>query len=63
MVPDVRGLTVGAALRAAARNGVELAFDENAGLPTGVARAQDPLPGPALRGRPLRVSFASLVTP
>jgi hypothetical protein len=62
-VPDVRGLTLGAALKIAAKNGLELAFDERAGLPTGVARAQEPLPGPAPRGRPLRVSFASVAAP
>lgn len=53
MVPDFRGLTIAAAVRAARRAGVTLAFEEAAGRrsgsghgPSGVALRQRPAPGP-----------------
>jgi len=60
VVPNFKGLTIGAALRVAAKSGIELAFDEAAGLPTGVARGQSPPPGPAPRGLACRVVFGSV---
>ncbi len=51
-VPDFRGMTLGQAVRAARRAGIEL-LPEGSGLAT----AQNPLPGPGSRGTPCRVSF------
>jgi len=55
-IPNFRGLTIAAALRAARQNGVQLAFDEDR-APMGVALTQVPGPGPATRGAICRVSF------
>lgn len=51
-VPDFRGMTLGQAVRAARRAGVEL-VPEGSGLAT----TQKPLPGPGVRGASCRVSF------
>jgi cell division protein FtsI (penicillin-binding protein 3) len=51
-VPDFRGMTLGQAVRAARRAGVEL-VPEGSGLAT----TQRPLPGPGVRGATCRVSF------
>jgi cell division protein FtsI (penicillin-binding protein 3) len=55
-IPNFRGLTIAAALRAARQSGVQLAFDEDR-PPMGVALTQAPGPGPAERGAVCRVSF------
>ena len=55
-IPNFRGLTIAAALRAARQSGVQLAFDEDR-PPMGVAQAQAPGPGLAPRGAVCRVSF------
>ncbi|MEO5770146.1 MAG: penicillin-binding protein 2 [Polyangia bacterium] len=55
-VPDFRGLTVAAVLKAAHRSGVELALNEGSAV-TGVALRQDPPPGPAAPGVVCRVAF------
>ncbi len=55
-VPDFTGLTVAAVLRAAHRNGVELALNEGGAI-TGVALRQEPAPGPAERGVVCHVVF------
>jgi cell division protein FtsI (penicillin-binding protein 3) len=57
LVPDFSGMTMGEAIRAARRSGVELAFDDAAGVATGVALRQKPGPGPAARGVQCRVAF------
>jgi hypothetical protein len=57
MVPDFKGLTVAAVLRAANRTGVELALGDG-GPVTGVAVRQMPAPGPARSGVVCRVTFA-----
>jgi hypothetical protein len=57
MVPDFRGLTVAAVLRAANRSGIELALGDG-GPVTGVAVRQTPAPGPARSGVVCRVNFA-----
>jgi cell division protein FtsI (penicillin-binding protein 3) len=53
-IPDFVGMTLGQAVRAARRAGVEL-------VPTGsgIAASQIPAPGPGVRGMPCRVSFRS----
>jgi cell division protein FtsI (penicillin-binding protein 3) len=57
VVPDFVGLSLGQAIRAARRSGVELAFDDPDGRATGVALRQRPAPGPAPRGVVCRVAF------
>jgi cell division protein FtsI (penicillin-binding protein 3) len=57
MVPDFVGLSLGQAIHAARKSGVELAFDDPAGRATGVALRQRPAPGPAPRGVVCRVAF------
>jgi cell division protein FtsI (penicillin-binding protein 3) len=61
-VPDFRGLTVAAVLRAARDNGVALMFDDPQTI-TGVAVAQTPEPGPAPVGATCRVAFGVGVAP
>jgi hypothetical protein len=56
-VPDFTGMSLGQAVHAARRNGVELAFDDPEGRATGVALRQRPAPGPAPRGVVCRVAF------
>jgi cell division protein FtsI (penicillin-binding protein 3) len=51
-IPDFVGMTLGQAVRAARRAGVELVPDGS-----GIAATQIPAPGPAVRGVPCRVSF------
>jgi hypothetical protein len=51
-IPDFLGMTVGQAVRAARRAGVELVPDGS-----GIAATQTPAPGPGVRGMPCRVSF------
>jgi stage V sporulation protein D (sporulation-specific penicillin-binding protein) len=53
-IPDFVGMTLGQAVRAARRAGVELVPDGS-----GIAATQIPAPGPAVRGVPCRVSFRS----
>jgi cell division protein FtsI (penicillin-binding protein 3) len=57
VVPNFVGMSVGEAIRAARRSGVELAFDDTTGSATGVALRQKPAPGPAPRGALCRVAF------
>jgi membrane peptidoglycan carboxypeptidase len=57
VVPDFVGLSLGQAIRAARKSGVELAFDDPDGRATGVALRQRPAPGPAPRGVVCRVAF------
>jgi membrane peptidoglycan carboxypeptidase len=57
VVPDFVGLSLGQAIRAARKSGVELAFDDPEGRATGVALRQRPAPGPAPRGVVCRVAF------
>jgi cell division protein FtsI (penicillin-binding protein 3) len=57
VVPDFTGMSLGQAIRAARRSGVELAFDDPDGRATGVALRQRPAPGPAPRGVVCRVAF------
>jgi len=57
VVPNFAGMSVGEAIRAAARSGVELAFDDTKGSATGVAFRQSLPPGPAARGALCRVAF------
>ena len=57
VVPDFAGMSLGQAIRAARRSGVELAFDDPDGRATGVALRQRPAPGPAPRGVVCRVAF------
>jgi cell division protein FtsI (penicillin-binding protein 3) len=56
-IPDFTGMSLGQAIHAARRSGVELAFDDPAGRATGVALRQRPAPGPAPRGVICRVAF------
>jgi hypothetical protein len=56
-VPDFLGMSVGQAIHAARRSGVELAFDDPEGRATGLAVRQRPAPGPAPRGVVCRVAF------
>jgi cell division protein FtsI (penicillin-binding protein 3) len=57
LVPNFAGMSVGQAIRAARKSGVELAFDDTTGAATGVAIRQKPAPGPAARGVLCRVAF------
>jgi hypothetical protein len=57
IVPDFVGLSLGQAIHAARKSGVELAFDDPEGRATGVALRQRPAPGPAPRGVVCRVAF------
>lgn len=57
IVPNFAGMSVGEAIRAAHRSGVELAFDEGSGGATGIALRQKPGPGPAPQGATCRVTF------
>jgi hypothetical protein len=56
-VPDFTGMSLGQAIHAAHKTGVELAFDDPDGRATGVALRQRPAPGPASRGVVCRVAF------
>jgi hypothetical protein len=56
-VPDFTGMSLGQAIHAAHKSGVELAFDDPEGRATGVAVRQRPAPGPASRGVVCRVAF------
>jgi stage V sporulation protein D (sporulation-specific penicillin-binding protein) len=56
-VPDFTGMSLGQAIHAAHKSGVELAFDDPEGRATGVALRQRPAPGPASRGVVCRVAF------
>ncbi|HXJ23306.1 MAG TPA: penicillin-binding transpeptidase domain-containing protein [Polyangia bacterium] len=58
-VPDFTGMSLGQAIHAAHRSGVELAFDDPDGRATGTALRQRPAPGPAPRGVVCRVAFGS----
>jgi hypothetical protein len=51
-IPDFVGMTLGQAVRAARRAGVELVPDGS-----GIAATQTPAPGPGMRAAPCRVSF------
>jgi len=57
VVPDFVGLSLGQAIHAAHKSGVELAFDDPDGRAPGVAIRQRPAPGPAPRGVVCRVAF------
>src|SRR3954469_25982397 len=57
IVPDFVGLSLGQAIHAARKSGVELTFDDPEGRATGVALRQRPAPGPAPRGVVCRVAF------
>jgi cell division protein FtsI (penicillin-binding protein 3) len=57
VVPDFGGMSLGQAIHAARRSGVELAFDDTTGAATGVALRQKPGPGPAPRGVLCRLTF------
>jgi hypothetical protein len=50
MIPDFVGMSLGQAIHAAHRSGIELAFDDPEGSATGVALRQRPSAGPAPRG-------------
>ncbi|HXU63702.1 MAG TPA: penicillin-binding transpeptidase domain-containing protein, partial [Polyangia bacterium] len=56
-VPDFTGMSLGQAIHAAHRSGVELAFDDPEGQASGIALRQRPAPGPAPRGVVCRVAF------
>jgi cell division protein FtsI (penicillin-binding protein 3) len=56
-VPDFAGMSLGQAIHAARKSGVELAFDDPEGRATGVALRQRPAAGPAPRGVVCRVAF------
>ena len=51
-IPDFFGMTLGQAVRAARRAGIELVPEGS-----GIAATQTPAPGPGVRGMPCRVSF------
>jgi cell division protein FtsI (penicillin-binding protein 3) len=51
-IPDFVGMTLGQAVRAARRAGIELVPEGS-----GIAATQSPAPGPGARGTPCRVSF------
>jgi len=55
-IPNFRGLTIAAALRAARQSNIELMLDDRT-PPSGVALRQSPPPGLAPRGVPCKVSF------
>jgi cell division protein FtsI (penicillin-binding protein 3) len=56
-IPNFAGMTVGQAIRAAHKSGVELAFDDATGTASGVVLAQQPAPGPSSRGALCRVAL------
>jgi cell division protein FtsI (penicillin-binding protein 3) len=56
-MPSFAGMTMGEAIRAARKSGVELAFDDATGMATGVVLAQQPAPGPSTRGALCRVAL------
>jgi hypothetical protein len=56
-IPSFAGMSVGEAIRAAHKSGVELAFDDATGTATGVVLAQQPPPGPSTRGALCRVAL------
>jgi cell division protein FtsI (penicillin-binding protein 3) len=56
-IPNFAGMTVGEAIRAARKSGVELAFDDATGTASGVVLEQKPAPGPSLRGALCRVAL------
>ncbi len=56
-IPNFAGMTVGQAIRAAHKSGVELAFDDATGRASGVVLAQQPAPGPSSRGALCRVAL------
>jgi cell division protein FtsI (penicillin-binding protein 3) len=56
-VPDFAGMSLGQAIHAARKSGVELAFDDPEGRATGMALRQRPAAGPAPRGVVCRVAF------
>jgi cell division protein FtsI (penicillin-binding protein 3) len=56
-IPNFAGMTVGEAIRAAHKSGVELAFDDASGTASGVVLAQNPAPGPSSRGALCRVAL------
>jgi cell division protein FtsI (penicillin-binding protein 3) len=56
-LPNFAGMTIAEAIRAAHRNGVELAFDENRGAASGIAIQQRPGPGLVPRGTLCRIAF------
>src|SRR3954469_3327981 len=56
-VPDFSGMSLGQAIHAAHKSGVELAFDDPEGRASGVALRQRPAPGPAWRGVVCRAAF------
>jgi cell division protein FtsI (penicillin-binding protein 3) len=56
-IPNFAGMTVGEAIRAAHKSGVELAFDDATGTASGVVLAQLPGPGPSSRGALCRVAL------
>ncbi|HZL19751.1 MAG TPA: penicillin-binding transpeptidase domain-containing protein [Polyangia bacterium] len=57
LIPDFGGMSLGQAIHAAHKSGIELAFDDPEGRATGVALRQHPAPGPAARGVVCRVAF------
>ena len=56
-IPNFAGMTVGEAIRAAHKSGVELAFDDATGTASGVVLEQNPAPGPSSRGTLCRVAL------
>jgi hypothetical protein len=56
-IPSFAGMTLGEAIRAARRSGVELAFEDATGAATGIVLAQNPPPGPSSRGALCRVKL------
>jgi cell division protein FtsI (penicillin-binding protein 3) len=60
VVPDFAGMSLGQAIHAARKSGIDLAFDDPEGRATGVALRQRPAPGPAPRGVVCRVAFGRL---
>jgi cell division protein FtsI (penicillin-binding protein 3) len=56
-IPNFAGMTVGEAIRAARKSGVELAFDDATGTASGVVLEQKPAPGPSSRGALCRVAL------
>jgi cell division protein FtsI (penicillin-binding protein 3) len=56
-IPNFSGMTIGEAIRAAHKSGVELAFDDATGTASGVVLAQNPGPGPSSRGALCRVAL------
>jgi cell division protein FtsI (penicillin-binding protein 3) len=56
-IPNFAGMSVGEAIRAAHKSGVELAFDDATGTASGVVLAQNPPPGPSSRGALCRVAL------